>query len=65
MNKVLRSMLPQLQIVNMCFRWSDGSTDNPLTVTVNQNITLTANFIKRRYSFLSTLKDKEPYQKHW
>jgi uncharacterized repeat protein (TIGR02543 family) len=30
--------------------WSDGSTDNPLTVTVNQNITLTANFIKRRYS---------------
>lgn len=30
--------------------WSNGSTDNPLTVTVNQNITLTANFIKRRYS---------------
>ena len=24
--------------------WSNGSTDNPLTVTVNQNITLTANF---------------------
>ena len=30
--------------------WSNGSTDNPLTITVNQNITLTANFIKRRYS---------------
>ena len=30
--------------------WSNGSTDNPLTVTVNQNITLTANFIKRRHS---------------
>ena len=29
--------------------WSNGSTDNPLTVTVNQNITLTANFIKRKY----------------
>ena len=29
--------------------WSNGSTDNPLKVTVNQNITLTANFIKRKY----------------
>ena len=26
--------------------WSNGSTDNPLTVTVNENITLTANFIE-------------------
>ena len=29
--------------------WSNGSTNNPLTVTVNQNITLTSNFIKRKY----------------
>lgn len=29
--------------------WSNGSTDNPLTVTVNQNITITANFVKRKY----------------
>ena len=28
--------------------WSNGSTDNPLTVTVNQNVTLTANFSKNR-----------------
>ena len=29
--------------------WSNGLTDNPLTVMMNQNITLTANFIKRKY----------------
>lgn len=29
--------------------WSNGSTDNPLTVTMNQNITITANFVKRKY----------------
>ena len=36
---------PEYVFVN----WSNGSTNNPLTVTVNQNITLTANFIKRKY----------------
>ena len=29
--------------------WSNGSTENPLSVIVNQNITLSANFIKRKY----------------
>ena len=29
--------------------WSNGSIDNPITVILNQNITLIANFIKRKY----------------
>ena len=29
--------------------WSNGSTDNPLSVTVNSNQTITANFEKRKY----------------
>ena len=29
--------------------WSNGSTDNPLSVTVNSNQTVTANFEKRKY----------------
>ena len=29
--------------------WSNGSTENPLTITVNQNISLIANFVKRKY----------------
>jgi len=29
--------------------WSNGSTENPLTLNVNQNLTLTANFEKRKY----------------
>ena len=27
-------------------KWSDGNTDNPRTITVNENITLTAEFTK-------------------
>ncbi|MBH45570.1 MAG: hypothetical protein CMC93_03030, partial [Flavobacteriaceae bacterium] len=29
--------------------WSNGSTQNPLTITVNQNLNLNANFVKRKY----------------
>lgn len=29
--------------------WSNGSTENPIRVTVDQNTTLTANFVKRKY----------------
>ena len=29
--------------------WSNGSTENPITITVNQNISLTANFVNRKY----------------
>ncbi|MDA9294959.1 hypothetical protein N9P98_03940 [Flavobacteriaceae bacterium] len=29
--------------------WSNGSTDNPLAIILNQNTILTANFIKRKY----------------
>ena len=29
--------------------WSNGSTDNPLSVTVNSNQTITSNFEKRKY----------------
>ena len=29
--------------------WSNGSTDNPLSITVNSNQTVTANFEKRKY----------------
>jgi len=29
--------------------WSSGSTDNPLSITVNSNQTITANFEKRKY----------------
>ena len=27
--------------------WSNGSTENPLTITINQNLSLTANFVKK------------------
>jgi len=36
---------PEYVFVN----WSNGSTENPLTLNVNQNLTLTANFEKRKY----------------
>jgi len=36
---------PEYVFVN----WSNGSTDNPLSVTVNSNQTVTANFEKRKY----------------
>ena len=29
--------------------WSNGSTDNPISITVNSNQTITANFEKRKY----------------
>jgi hypothetical protein len=29
--------------------WSNGSTDNPLSITVNSDQTVTANFIKKKY----------------
>ena len=29
--------------------WSNGSTENPITLTINSNTTLSATFIKRRY----------------
>ncbi|MGC6421179.1 MAG: BspA family leucine-rich repeat surface protein, partial [Flavobacteriaceae bacterium] len=29
--------------------WSNGSTDNPISVTMNENISITANFVKRKY----------------
>ena len=29
--------------------WSNGSTDNPLSITINSNQTVTANFEKRKY----------------
>ena len=29
--------------------WSNGSTENPLSITINTNITLSANFVKRKY----------------
>ena len=29
--------------------WSNGSTDNPISITVNSNQTITANFVKRKY----------------
>lgn len=31
-------------------KWSDGSTDNPREITINSNLNLTANFIKKKYS---------------
>ena len=34
--------------------WSNGSTDNPLTVVVSSNQTLSANFIKVTYSLTTT-----------
>ena len=35
--------------------WSNGSTKNPLTVTVNSNQTLSANFEKRKYPLTMTM----------
>ena len=29
--------------------WSNGSTENPLTITINTNLNITANFSKRQY----------------
>lgn len=36
--------------------WSNGSTDNPIKVTVNSNQTLTANFTKRKYALSITIE---------
>jgi len=36
--------------------WSNGSTDNPLSVTVNSNQTITANFEKRKYPLTITIQ---------
>lgn len=30
--------------------WSNGATTNPLNITVNENISITANFIKKKYA---------------
>ena len=35
--------------------WSNGSTDNPLSVTVNSNQTITSNFEKRKYPLTITI----------
>jgi len=35
--------------------WSNGSTDNPLSVTVNSNQTITSNFEKRKYPLTVTI----------
>jgi surface protein len=36
--------------------WSNGSTDNPLSVTVNGNTTITANFAKVKYALNVTIE---------
>lgn len=36
--------------------WSNGSTDNPLSVTVNSNTTITANFAKVKYAMNVTIE---------
>lgn len=36
--------------------WSNGSTDNPLSVTVNSNTTITANFAKVKYALNVTIE---------
>ncbi len=36
--------------------WSNGSTDNPLSVTVNSNQTITSNFEKRKYPLTITIQ---------
>jgi len=36
--------------------WSNGSTDNPLSITVNSNQTVTANFEKRKYPLTITIQ---------
>src|SRR6056300_1944078 len=36
--------------------WSNGSTDNPITITLNNNQTLTANFKKIEYSVEVTVE---------
>ena len=36
--------------------WSNGSTENPISITVNSNQTLTANFEKRKYSLTITIQ---------
>lgn len=36
--------------------WSNGSTDNPIKLTINSNQTLTANFTKRKYALSITIE---------
>jgi len=36
--------------------WSNGSTDNPIKITINSNQTLIANFIKRKYALNITIE---------
>lgn len=36
--------------------WSNGSTENPIKITVNSNQTLTANFTKRKYALSITIE---------
>ena len=35
--------------------WSNGSTENPISITVNSNQTITANFEKRKYPLMSSI----------
>ncbi len=43
-------------------RWSDGSTQNPRTITITQAIALNASFVKKQYQFIVNVQGEGTVQ---
>ena len=43
-------------------RWSDGNTDNPREITVTSNLSLTANFVKKKYALTVNIEGEGTVQ---
>ena len=43
-------------------KWSDGNTDNPREITVTSNLSLTANFVKKKYALTVNIEGEGTVQ---